>query len=409
VPADAAITTIVRVIDVSRTPDGNHRLVVARGDQQCEILCPGSPPAPGDIIELIAGHAPPLIRKLGGAVPGAWNAGGDAMRWRRPDPDGRTRMSVLRQRHVIRRAVRDYFDGEAFIEIDAPLLVHGTTPDASIPSFEVGDRYLVTSTEYQIKRMVAGGFERLYTLTQNFRAGDTGARNNPEFTMLEWARVGASLDVIERDVERFVAAAHSALGGGETLHYRGHSIDLRSPWQRMTVAEALSQIARTSITDFSLPTLKKAAQAAGISVRPTQLEDQVFLFTVLLDHAQHSLGFQRPVFLRDWPAFLTSSALERQNGEMADRSELFIAGVELGDGFPSLTDYGRQTYTFAQQLARRQTEGAAPVKLDELYLEALRAGLPPGAGMALGFDRLVMLLTDQTLIGPVLTFGWDEV
>jgi lysyl-tRNA synthetase class 2 len=408
-PVNSTPTAIVRVIDVSPTPDGRHYLVILDGDQQREIPCPAPPPTAGDILELTGNPGAPAIRKLGGVAAGAWNPGGDVLRWRRPGPGGRTRMSLLRQRHLIRHAVRDYFDREGFIEIDAPLLVRGTTPDASIPSFEVADRYLVTSTEYQIKRMIAGGFDRLYTLTQNFRAGDTGAQNNPEFTMLEWARAGVTLEVIERDVERFVAVAHAALGGGDTLYFQDHRIDLRSPWARMTVADALSHIAHVHITDFSLPALQKATQAAGIPVRTSQLEDQVFLFTVLLDHAQHGLGFERPVFLRDWPSFLTSSALERPGGVMADRSELFIAGVELGDGFPSLTDYDRQRHTFAQQLARRQTEGAPAVSLDDRYLDALRNGLPPGAGMALGFDRLVMLLTGQTRIGPVLAFDWDEV
>ena len=402
--------TTVRVLDVATSATGEKRLLVVHLDQQHEIPCARSPvPQVGDLIELSGDELAPVIRKIGGAAAGAWNATGDAMRWRRPGPDGRTRMSLLHQRHAIRRVVRDYLDREGFIEIDVPLLVRGTTPDAAIASFEVADRYLGTSTEYQMKRLVAGGFERIYSLTQNFRAGDTGPRNNPEFTMLEWGRVGATLAAIEQDVEGFVLAAHRVLGGRDTLTYQGATIDLLPPWRRMKVAEALAAIAGFPVEDFSLATLQKAISGAGINVRAEQLQDRVLLFTVLLDHAQQRLGFDKPVFLRDWPAFLTSSALELHPAELADRSELFIAGVELADGFPSMTDYERQKQTFAAQQARRRAEGNALVTLDQRYLAALQVGLPPGAGMALGFDRLVMLLTGQAHISSVLSFAWEEV
>jgi lysyl-tRNA synthetase class 2 len=330
------------------------------------------------------------------------------MRWRKPIAGGGSRMSVLRQRHLIRRAVRELLDREDFLEIDSPLLVRGTTPDSTITSFAVAGRYLATSTEYQIKRLMAGGFERLYTLTQNFRDRDQGARHNPEFTMLEWARVGADLAAIEHDAENLVWAAHLALGGTGILSYQGHAIDLRRPWAHITIAEATRQATGVSLPDFEAPSIRKALTTANVAIPPQWIEDRRFLFTLLVDHLQHHLGFERPVFVREWPSFSTSSAPEGPGG-IAERSELVIASVELSDGFPSLRDVERQRRALERQLELRRLDGSVSVDLDEKYLESLTLGLPAMSGMALGFDRLVMLLTNQPRIETVLAFAWDEL
>lgn len=333
----------------------------------------------------------------------------DRERWNRPDKDGRIRRELLWQRHLIKRAVRDYLHDEGFLEIDMPLLVRGTTPDVEIDSFAVEDRYLGTSTEYQIKRMEAGGFEKLYTLTQNFRRGDRGRFRNPEFTMLEWARVGGTLRQIEEDVEKFTLHAHRALGGGGSLSYGGHTVDLTPPWDRLSVREAVEKYVGVALPDFTAESFAAALEAANIEVKDEWRNDTVFLFTVLLDHIQGSLGFEKPVFLCDWPNFLTSSAHINETGAFTERSELFIAGVEISDGFPSLTDAARQRDNFAAQLARRKKEEKPAVELDQKYLAMMDDGLPPGAGMALGFDRLVMVLTGCTDIASVLAFNWDEL
>ena len=333
----------------------------------------------------------------------------DATRWQRPDTQGRSRMEILRRRHVIKRAVRDYLDAESFVEIDMPLLVQGTTPDVEIESFQVEDRYLATSTEYQIKRMEIGGIPKLYTLTQNYRRGDRGRYRNPEFTMLEWARVGGTLEEIERDAEAFTLAAHQALGGDGRLSYQGRTVELTPPWDRLSVIDAVKKYAGADLPDFTAPSFARALEQAGLEVKDDWRDDAVFLFTVLLDHVQNSLGFDKPVFLQDWPNFLTSSAKEHESGNFTERSELFIAGVEISDGFPSLTDAKRQRDNFASQLARRQHEGKAAVALDHKYLSAMEESFPSGAGMALGFDRLVMLLTDCPDIASVLAFNWDEL
>jgi elongation factor P--beta-lysine ligase len=334
----------------------------------------------------------------------------DKKRWTTPNASGKTRKQILEQRHFIKRSVRDYLHEEGFVEIDSPLLVVGTTPDAEIDSFQVGDRYLVTSCEYQIKRIEIGGFDKSYTLTQNFRVGDTGTYRNPEFTMLEWARVGETLKDIEDDVEQFFTRAHRDLGGNSTLlNYQGHKIDITPPWDRLSVRGAIEKYIGTRLDDFTTASLLKAAEAAKIEIKPDWREDGIFLFSLILDHLQHKLGFEKPVFLQEWPKLMTSSADEDATGKFTQRSELFIAGVELSDGFPSLTDYERQKIGFQAQLDRRKEHGSMKVEIDHKFLNAMKEGFPSGAGMALGFDRLVMVLTDQPNIAQVLAFSWDEL
>lgn len=333
----------------------------------------------------------------------------DENRWARPLRGGTSRGELLLKRHVIRQAVRAWLDAEDFVEIDAPLLVRGTTPDAAIESFAVGDRYLSTSTEFQIKRLAAGGLERIYTLTQNFRQGDLGPLNNPEFTMLEWARVGAALDVIERDAEAFVLRAARSVGWDDAVDFNGHRIDLQSPWRRLTVRDALSQSTGETLDDFGLASLQRAARRLSIDFTAATAEDPAFIFSVLISRVQSTLGFDKPVFLCDWPAFQTSSAPIKAGQDVSERSELIIGGIELADGFPSLIDHDRQQQAFNEQLRRRAANGQPNVALDHCYLGMLARGLPAGAGMALGFDRLVMVLTGQTEIAPVLAFAWDEL
>ena len=334
----------------------------------------------------------------------------DQTRWRSPGPDGKTRLEILEARHVIRRAVRDYLDGEGFIEIDAPLLVRGTTPDAAIESFCFDQRCLITSTEYQLRRLEAGGFTRLYTLTQNFRRGETGRTRNPEFTMLEWARVACAYETVEADAEQILrAGVRATCGTDKTLHYQGHAIDLTSPFPRLSVKDAIAEATGAALKNFTAAALCAAATEAGIPLRDTHTDDADFLFSLLIEKAQPHLGFDRPVFLTDWPSFQTSSAAAAEAGDTAARSELIVAGIELSNGFPSLNGDAAQRQAFAAQQARRRAQGQKEVVLDAAYLAMMADGMPGDASIALGFDRLVMLLTDQTLIAPVLAFGWEEL
>ena len=403
---------LIRIIDVRSSNDGGCLVTFYQGDAETQVNWQGTPPQVGDVLETDLTQPDRHPRLIGRPQEDAWTPQeNDALRWRRPLSEaGKSRMHVLRQRHIIRQAVRTYFDKAMFTEIDAPLLVRGTTPDTAVESFAIDDRYLVTSTEYQMKRLAIGGFEKIYSLTQNFRRGDGGTYRNPEFTMLEWGRVGESMREIEKDAEGLVKAAMQALGLSDTLSFQGRSISMRGPWKRMSVKEAIYQITGIMISGFDAPSFAKVLQAAGVEVRAEWQEHGDFLFSLLIDHIQPQLGHEYPVFITDWPLYQTaSSARNEDDPTCAARSELFIAGIELSDGFAGLADPILQEQSFAYMLGRREEGGQEAVEIDRRYLDAMRLGAPYGAGMAMGFDRLVMLLTDQPHIRNVLVFNWDEV
>jgi lysyl-tRNA synthetase class 2 len=407
-----SIDAIVRITDVHSAPEGS-RVVFCIEDRETRCLWEGmTPPRVGDIFVIDPQHPGRDARKIAEAAPGSWVAGNDALRWRQPvSPSSAiTRMEILRRRHVLRRVVRDFLDGQGFIEIDTPLLVRGAPPDACIDSFNIEGRYLISSSEYQLKRLVIGGFTRLYSLTKNFRRGDQSRFRNPEFTMLEWQRAGGTMQEIENDAETFTAKALDALKMPPVVSYQGRKIDLKSPWDKVPVADAVERMTGVTMKNFEADSCRKAAEAAGLEIKPAWAENRDFLFSLLMDHLQPGLGEDRPVFLTEWPLFQTTTAAADPNDPtLAQRSELFIGGIEIADGFADLADADLQKKLFNDALALRIREGKEAVALDETYLEAMRLGYPYGAAMALGFDRLAMILTDQNHINSVLAFGWDEL
>lgn len=336
----------------------------------------------------------------------------DQTRWK-AITKGSSRMFRLQQRQRILFSIRGDFYEQDFLEAETPLLVKGTCPDAHIDSIQAGDGYLVTSTEYQIKRLIVGGFERVFTLTKNFRANDQGRYHSPEFTMLEWGRAFESLQTIEEDCIRFVRKAFRTLypdPNQSLLHFNGKEIDLMANWERLSVRDAFNiHLGLEHLEDFSLEPLCLASERAGLAIPLEFQSDKHVMISYLLDLLQPYLGQRTPTFLQEWPAYLTSSApISSKDPSIAERSELYINGIEIADGFPFLRDTALQKHLFAQELKRRKELGKPAVILDERYLNTL-SGLPSGAGMALGIDRLVMVLTGASQLADVQAFGWDEL
>lgn len=325
----------------------------------------------------------------------------DKTRWTEKR-NGFSRFQRLKMRQQIIAAIRDDLSENDFLEVEVPLLIKGTTPDAHIDSIELKEGYLTTSTEYQIKRMVVGGFQKLFTLTKNFRAGDEGRFHSSEFTMLEWARALESLDAIEEDAQRFIRKAFQKLYPNSTDFFS-------HPWERLTVREAFKKYLNLeNLGDFSLKPLQEACREAHLS--PPFFEDKNLLISYLFDLLQPNLGVQTPTFLREWPSYLTSSApLNPNDPYTAQRSELYIAGIEIADGFPFLTDPKKQRELFNETLQQRKDLNKPQVAIDQRFLEALDEGMPHGAGMALGIDRLVMVLTHADCLADTQAFSWDEL
>lgn len=322
------------------------------------------------------------------------------------------RFPKLQQRQQTIFAIREDLYNQDFIEVETPLIVAKTTPDAYIDSICVEDGYLITSTEYQIKRLIAAGLNNVFTLTKNFRANDRGRYHSVEFTMLEWGRAYKNIHTIEQDTVRFIRKAfHKLYPDRKTLYFNGNEINLiDGDWEQLTVRNAFKiYLGLDNLEDFSLIPLCLASKKAGIALPSAFQNDRSLAISFLLDRLQTHLGKQKPVFLHEWPSYLTSSAPISQNDpHVAERSELYIGGIEIANGFPFLTDPEKQKLLFEEQLEKRKQLGKPAVSLDEKYIASLK-DLPEGAGMALGIDRLVMVLTEATRLSDVQAFDWDEL
>lgn len=334
----------------------------------------------------------------------------DTTRWTKAAGSS-TRMHYLQQRQRVLSTIREDLYSQGFIEVETPLLVKKTTPDAFIDSIPAGDGFLITSTEYQIKRLLSGGFDKVFTLSKNFRAFDQGRYHSQEFTMLEWGRSNESLRAIEEDTVRFIRKAFRELYPDKnSLYFNGREINVDGDWERLTVRDAFKiYLGMENLGDFSLNSLLKSSEKARFALPSDQSHDHSFVISFLLDSLQTHLGKEKPAFLNEWPSFLTSSApISEKDPFTAERSELYIGGIEIANGFPFLTDSEKQRQLFSEQINTRMKLGKPSVAFDEKYIHSLNH-LPQGAGMALGIDRLVMVLTGTTQLSDVQAFGWDEL
>jgi lysyl-tRNA synthetase class 2 len=317
---------------------------------------------------------------------------------------------VLAARSVIHRAIHQSLDAAGVWHLDASLLAAGAPPDPGLDSFEVpGAGYLVTSTEYAIKRALAAGVPAAWTWGANFRRGEQSPTHNPEFTMLEWGVAGASITDIQRQTEGLVGAAADALAAAGHLDPWWTAARRAGPWEAVGVRDA---IARAAGIDPELPwgiLAARAAAALGLQVPDgAQTPDDAAFdaLTWVVDALQPRLGAEAPVWLVDWPAGLCTST-PGDRWENAPRVELFARGLELADGFPFHTDRAEALSGMRAALADRARLGMPSVTLDAGYLRALDT-LPPGAGIAVGVDRLVMALTGASRIQDVLLTPWTE-
>jgi lysyl-tRNA synthetase class 2 len=311
----------------------------------------------------------------------------------------------LRERARLNATIRAFFDSRDFIEIEAPILVPSPGLELHLDAFAVEateKRYLITSPEYQMKRLLAGGMERIYSLGKVFRRGEFGPHHNPEFTMLEWYRAGVGWTAIADDVEQLVGACARALG------YAG-ALDLTPPWERLSVAAAIERHAGVRVDgDEPVEALRAKVRAAGHRAPVSGAWDDVF-FQLFLDAVEPHLGRARPCILYDWPAPLAALARAKPGDpRVVERFEAYAGGLELCNAFGELTDPVEQRRRLERDLDERRRRGLPLYPIDERFLAAL-AEMPPASGVALGVDRLAMLLTGAATIREVLPFAADEV
>lgn len=313
-----------------------------------------------------------------------------------PDPRGdwlrlhwgsRARIEALRARAEAMRAVRAWMDEHDVLEVETPSMVPSPGLDLHLDAFGIAnaphERWLITSPEYQMKRLLAAGLERVYQTCRCYRRGERGARHEPEFTMLEWYRAFSGSAELMRDTEELVArVAREVLGTTRVRGERGE-IDLAPPWERLRVDDAFERL-------------------AGVRVEEV-LPDETRFFEILAERIEPELGRARPVFLIEWPASMASLARRcPERPERADRFEAFVDAMELCNGFGELTDPVEQRARLERDRRERTARGLPAYPLDERFLAALEEGIPPSGGNALGFDRLVMILLGARSIEDVI-------
>jgi elongation factor P--(R)-beta-lysine ligase len=337
--------------------------------------------------------------------------------WWRPD-----RLAARRARLVARgrilAAVRDFFAARDYVEVDTPSLQvsPGLEPHLRAFATVVHDprdgggrpRYLHTSPEFAMKKLLTGGMPRIWQLAHVYRDGERSATHHPEFAMLEWYRAGATYRDLMDECEALLRCAQDA-AGADALRWRGQQADARAPWQRLSVAEAFQRHAGldllATIGDAPSPdTARLAVAASGIGIAPHPGDDwETLFFRIFLERVEPHLGIGAPTILYDYPLALAAlSRAKPEDPRLAERFELYVCGLELANAFGELTDAAEQRRRFAADQARKQALYGESYPIDEDFLAALAHGLPDCAGIALGFDRLVMLATAAEHIEDVL-------
>jgi elongation factor P--(R)-beta-lysine ligase len=294
------------------------------------------------------------------------------------------RRSALVERGAIFNRVRAFFQEKGYLEVETPFRIPAPAPEAQIDAVPSAGWFLQTSPELCMKRMLAAGYQRIFQICRCWREGERGVRHLGEFTMLEWYRAGADYLALMDETEALVAAAASA----ESIRYRGHTVGLELPFERITVAEAFQRHAGTSV--------REALQA--------DLFDEI-----MVERVEPCLGLTRPTFIYDYPACCSALArLKKVDPSVAERFELYIGGLEIANAFSELTDPVEQRSRFEAEAAERSALGKTAYPVAEKFLSAL-AGMPESAGIALGLDRLVMVLLDAGSIDEVVAFTPEEL
>jgi len=313
---------------------------------------------------------------------------------------------VQRSRTV--QAVRDFFCQREFMEVETPMMqpIPGgaeARPFVTHHNALDMDLFLRIAPELYLKRLVIGGFERVFEINRNFRNEGVSSRHNPEFTMLEFYQAYADYQTLMETTEALFGHILSTVAGSLSIEYQGNSIDFSPPWRRLTLAEALRDIGgldESGQQDKS--SLLAFAESHDIHLTKTENAGKILtkLFDVLVEPK-----LIQPTFITGYPVAVSPlSKTSEEDPAVVDRFELFIAGNEIANGFSELNDPEEQRNRFLSQVNARQAGDEEAHYMDEDYVEALEYGMPPTAGEGIGIDRLVMLLTDSPSIREVILF-----
>lgn len=299
-----------------------------------------------------------------------------------------SKAETLALRAQVCSAVRNFFTRRGYLEVETPFMVPGPAPEPYIDAIAAGGMFLHTSPELCMKRLLAAGYSRIFQISKCFRAGERGSLHIPEFTMLEWYRSGCDYRSLMNETEALICAVSDTVKADRRVVFSGKTIDLSSPWPRVSVKEAFSR--------HSTVPLEHAIRE--------DLFDEIMVRDI-----EPRLGIEKPAFLYDYPASMAALARKSPTDPtVAERFELYIGGMELANGFSELTDPVEQETRFIEAETLRRNAGKPPYPKPVRFLEVL-AHMPEAAGIALGVDRLVMAFSNTTEIADVVTFTPEDL
>lgn len=301
-------------------------------------------------------------------------------------------LASLQARATLYQKIRTFFAEKNVLEVETPLLCQHTVTDPHIESFIVPvhqkNYYLQTSPEYAMKRLLAQGSGSIYQIIKAFRLGEAGSQHNPEFTMLEFYRMGFDHHALMQELDAL-------------LQYCANT----KPADKISYQALFLQHLNIDPLTVTLDTLKKLIVEKNISLDLTDIDHDTALQILLSHLIEPTLGLEKPLFLYDFPP--SQAALSKIENNVAQRFELYIHGSEIANGFHELTDATEQLARFEKNRSERNVRGQYTPEIDHYFIDALKEGLPPCAGVAVGLDRLLMHITKSTRIQDVVTFPFS--
>ena len=317
--------------------------------------------------------------------------------------------NIFQLRSLIISKIRQFFAGKGFLEVETPMLLNQPGGAAALPFITRynaldASMYLRVAPELNLKRLIVGGFDKIFELNRNFRNEGVSTKHNPEFTMLEFYWAYADYHDAMELTETLLKEVALAVTGSTTIIFDGVELEFGNPFARKTMRQMICEsdpnINETELDD--LQSLRAIAERINISVNQNWGKGKIImeLFEALVESK-----IQQPTFVIDHPAEVSPLARRKpQDPDLTERFELFIMGKEIANGFSELNDPEDQAERFQAQVKARESGDKEAMHFDHDYIAALEYGLPPTAGEGIGIDRLVMLLTDSSSIRDVLLF-----
>ncbi len=324
---------------------------------------------------------------------------------------------LIKKRARIVDSIRSFFKKESFLEVQTPLLSPSLIPESYLEIFatklanKTGKRtaaFLTPSPELWHKKLLAAGSGNIFEITKSFRNTDIGGHfHNPEFTILEWYRVNANYKDTMKDCENLVRFINR---DNPKITYQGKSLNVDRPFERLSMIEAFKKYAGIKPDIFfDKKKLFDFAQSKGYQVRQDDDWETVFNLIYVKD-IEPQLGLEKPTIIYDFPAqFAPLAKTSRKDPRIKERFELYLFGIELADAYNELIDPAEQALQFKKETSLRKKLRKTDHPVDRDFLKALSSGLPLCSGVALGVDRLVMILTDQTDINKVILFSGADI